>query len=48
MKETNQQNFQTFMKLIDALEEDDDVQKVYHNLEFDESLMGEFLVFHSN
>ena len=41
MKETNQQNFQTFMKLIDALEEDDDVQKVYHNLEFDESLMGD-------
>ena len=25
-----------FMKLIDALEDDDDVQRVYHNLEFDE------------
>ena len=41
MKETNQQNYQTLMKLIDALEEDDDVQKVYHNLEFDESLVSE-------
>ena len=38
MKETNEKHFTTFMKLIDALEEDDDVQKVYHNLEFDEAL----------
>ena len=38
MKETNEQNFQTLMKLIDVLEEDDDVQKVYHNLEFNESM----------
>ena len=27
MKETNKSNFDTFMKLIDALEEDDDVQR---------------------
>ena len=37
MKETNEKHFTTFMKLIDALEEDDDVQKVYHN-QFDEAL----------
>ena len=40
MKETNQKNFENFMKLIDTLEEDDDVQKVYHNLEYDESLLA--------
>ncbi|MCO4793654.1 MAG: YebC/PmpR family DNA-binding transcriptional regulator [Bacteriovoracaceae bacterium] len=40
MKEINESNFSTFMKLIDALEDDDDVQKVYHNVEFDESFMG--------
>ena len=39
MKTTSKNNFDTFMKLIDALEEDDDVQKVYHNLEFDESFL---------
>ena len=41
MKETNKSNFDTFMKLIDALEEDDDVQKVYHNLEFNEDYLAE-------
>ena len=41
MKQTSKDNFSTFMKLIDALEEDDDVQKVYHNLEFDESYLAE-------
>lgn len=40
MKEITQNNFATFMKLIDALEDDDDVQKVYHNVEFDESFMN--------
>ena len=29
------------MKLIDALEDDDDVQQVYHNLELNEELMAE-------
>ena len=28
--------YQTFLKLLDALEDDDDVQKVYHNVEFRE------------
>jgi YebC/PmpR family DNA-binding regulatory protein len=41
MKETNKSNFDTFIKLIDALEEDDDVQKVYHNLEFNESFLND-------
>ncbi|MGB0452518.1 MAG: YebC/PmpR family DNA-binding transcriptional regulator [Bacteriovoracaceae bacterium] len=40
-KEISKDSFPTFMKLIDALEDDDDVQKVYHNVEFDESLMSE-------
>tara|TARA_B100000927_G_scaffold279025_1_gene262261 strand:+ start:196 stop:933 length:738 start_codon:yes stop_codon:yes gene_type:complete len=39
MKDTSKSNFDTFMKLIDALEEDDDVQKVYHNLEFNEEFL---------
>ena len=39
MKEVAKGHFDTLMKLIDALEEDDDVQKVYHNVEFDESLL---------
>lgn len=38
-KEISKETFQTFMKLIDALEDDDDVQKVYHNVEFDEAFM---------
>lgn len=29
----NDEEFQSVMKLIDALEDDDDVQKVYHNLD---------------
>jgi YebC/PmpR family DNA-binding regulatory protein len=41
MKEITKEHFSTFMKLIDALEDDDDVQKVYHNVEFDESFMNE-------
>lgn len=40
-KEIQKENFKGFMKLIDSLEDDDDVQKVYHNVEFDESLMDE-------
>lgn len=32
--------FKKLMKLIDTLEDDDDVQKVYHNVEFDEDLMA--------
>ena len=40
-KEIKKENFKGFMKLIDSLEDDDDVQKVYHNVEFDESLLSE-------
>lgn len=36
-KEMEKENFPSFIKLLDALEDDDDVQKVYHNLEYDES-----------
>lgn len=40
-KEIKKENFKGFMKLIDTLEDDDDVQKVYHNVEFNEELLGE-------
>lgn len=33
----SKENYEKILKLIDALEEDDDVQKVYHNMEFNES-----------
>jgi YebC/PmpR family DNA-binding regulatory protein len=33
----NKDNFDKIMRLIDILEADDDVQKVYHNMEFNES-----------
>ena len=33
---SDQSTYQTFLKLLDALEDDDDVQKVYHNVEFKE------------
>jgi YebC/PmpR family DNA-binding regulatory protein len=39
MKDVGEGNFQTFMKLIDALEDDDDVQKVYHNAEVSDELL---------
>jgi len=37
MKEISEKGFKTFMKLIDKIEDDDDVQKVYHNCEFNEA-----------
>lgn len=37
-KEIDPKHFPTFMKLIDLLEDDDDVQQVYHNLEYNEEL----------
>ena len=40
MKEIDSGTWETFSKLIDALEDDDDVQKVYHNVEFNEEIMG--------
>jgi YebC/PmpR family DNA-binding regulatory protein len=37
-KEISPESFPLFMKLLHAIEDDDDVQKVYHNLEYDEKL----------
>ena len=34
----SEQNVQTFWRLVDALEDDDDVQKVYHNLDFSQQM----------
>ena len=39
MKSLDEKNFKTFLKLIDILEDDDDVQKVYHNVEFNEQFI---------
>jgi pyruvate,orthophosphate dikinase len=36
-KEVTKESFEKIQKLIDALESDDDVQKVYHNLEWNEA-----------
>ena len=33
---SDRETYQTFLKLLDALEDDDDVQKVYHNVAFKE------------
>lgn len=41
-KKIDPENFETFTKLVDVIEDDDDVQKVYHNLEFDESLAAKW------
>ena len=41
-KALNTDNLPTFMKLIDALEDDDDVQKVYHNAEIDEAALESY------
>lgn len=38
-KEVNSETWSSILKLIDMLEDDDDVQKVYHNVEYDESFM---------
>lgn len=40
-KKLDKDKFESFLKLIDVLEDDDDVQKVYHNVEFDEELLGQ-------
>ena len=39
-KEIEEKHFQTFLKLIDLLEDDDDVQKVYHNVEYNEEYLN--------
>lgn len=38
-KALSNENLATFMKLIDTLEDDDDVQKVYHNAEIDDEAL---------
>ncbi|OFZ22688.1 MAG: transcriptional regulator [Bdellovibrionales bacterium RIFOXYA1_FULL_36_14] len=39
-KKLDEEAFMKFMKLLEVLEDDDDVQKVYHNVEFDEELLN--------
>lgn len=39
-KKINKESFDKIMRLVDMLENDDDVQKVYHNIEYDESLFS--------
>ena len=41
-KELSAENLSAFMKLIDTLEDDDDVQKVYHNAEISDELLEGF------
>jgi transcriptional/translational regulatory protein YebC/TACO1 len=33
----DQENYGKILKLVEVLEEDDDVQKVYHNMDFNEA-----------
>ena len=37
-KEIDKETFKTVMKLVDLLEGDDDVTKVYHNVKYDDSI----------
>lgn len=39
-KEVNKETFDQIMKLVNMLEEDDDVNKVYHNIQYDEALFA--------
>jgi len=41
-KKLSEESFSKFMKLLDNIEDDDDVQKVYHNVEFDEVLAAKY------
>ena len=41
-KEVSAEKFAQFMKLIDAIEDDDDVQKVYHNAEVSDELLESY------
>ena len=36
-KEVDKETFKTIMKLVDLLESDDDVTKVYHNIQYDDA-----------
>jgi YebC/PmpR family DNA-binding regulatory protein len=42
-KELSESSIAQFLKLIDTLEDDDDVQKVYHNAEISEELLEKYL-----
>ena len=42
-KALSENSLAQFFKLIDTLEDDDDVQKVYHNAEIDEALLEKYL-----
>lgn len=42
-KALGENHIKGFLKLIDGLEDDDDVQKVYHNAEIDEALLEQYL-----
>ena len=42
-KALSESHFAGFFKLIDVLEEDDDVQEVYHNAEIDEEALERFM-----
>ncbi len=42
MKKLSEDGFAKFMKLLDNIEDDDDVQNVYHNVEFDEALANKY------
>ena len=39
-KKVSKENFEKIMKMVDMLEGDDDVQKVYHNIEYDEAFLN--------
>ena len=39
MKAIGEKHLSTFLKLIDAIEDDDDVQNVYHNADVAEDLL---------
>ena len=43
MKAIGEKHLSTFLKLIDAIEDDDDVQNVYHNAEVAEDLLEKYL-----
>ena len=38
-KKLDEHSFGKFIKLLDVIEENDDVQKVYHNVQYDQSLV---------
>ncbi|MEE2787703.1 MAG: YebC/PmpR family DNA-binding transcriptional regulator [Myxococcota bacterium] len=43
MKSIDEKHLPTFLKLIDAIEDDDDVQNVYHNAEVPDELLEKYL-----